>query len=349
MHPQQGMDQLPEHFDDMNLERNNKQVSRGAEMNPNIFNKEPGGLAGNPQGHQGQQANSPSSRIVGPSQTLGVGSQTLDAGHGYLPTPIVPPSGRSPSHPSPHSSLVNHCLDPKTPTRSGSSYLEHISPLRFPTGQPSSRRPSFQSMSNFAHSNMDNTAEGSGGVSDSSGAEDNGGVSTTVGFQNTGGASDSSGTEDSGGVSTTVGFHNIGGASMSVNSQINEGASMHNTSQDIGVANMNDTTQSNAGAVMNVAPDGGQAAPRNIPSQVQLPANRQHATSQRYGSHRTPGGNGLRRMNSTPVMVSRPMFNPSPGVGSVHIPSHPVPTAPTLSAAAVDPANDEANGFFNTL
>ena len=349
MHPQQGIDQLPEHVDDMNLERNTKQVSQGAEMNPNIFNKEPGGLVGNGQGHQGQQAYSPSSRTVGPSQTLGVGSQTLDAGCGYLPTPIAPPSGRTPSTPSPHSSLLNQRLDPKTPTRSGSGYLEHISPLRFPTGQPLGRRSSFHSMSNIAQSNMDKTAEGSGGVSDSSGAEDNGGVSTTVGFQNIGDASDSSGAEDNGGVSTTVGFQNIGGASMSVNSQGNEGASMHNTSQDIGVASMNDPAQSNAGAVMNVAPDSGQAAPRNITSQAQLPANRQHATGQRYGSHRIPGGHGLRRMNSTPVMVSRPMFNPSPGVGSVHIPSHPVPTAPTLSAATVDPANDEANGFFNTL
>ena len=181
------------------------------------------------------------------------------------------------------------------------------------------------------------TAQGSGGVSDNSGSEDNGGVSTNPNFQNTGG------------VSTNPNFQNTGGASMGVNSQGGEGVNMHINSQDIGVASMNDTPQSNAGAVMGVALDDGQGAPRGIPSQTQLPANRQLAMGQGFVYHRFIDRRGLRRMNSTPVMATRPLFNPAPGAGSVHMPSHPAPAAPTPSAGVVDPVTDEVKEFFNTL
>lgn len=347
MHPQPGIDQLSEHLDDMSLERDTHQVSQGAEIKTKMA-KESGDLDQKPgsyynqgdvfnnnmnpsviaqgQGRQGQQVYNTPNPMVGPSQTLGVRSQTLGAGRGTLPTPIAPPTGKSPSHLSPHTSLLNQPLKPATPTRSGSGYLEHISPLRFPHGQGTpNRRLSFSSMSNLAYSNMTNTAQGSGGVSDNSGSEDNGGVSTNINFQNT------------------------GGASMGVNSQGREGVNTHIDSQVIGVASMNDTPQSNAGAVMDVALDDGQGAPRGVPSQAQLPANRQLAMGQGYVYHRFHGGRVLRRMNSTPVMASRPMLNPAPGVGSVHMPSHPAPTAPTLPAGVVDPVTDEVNEFFNTL
>ena len=117
---------------------------------------------------------------------------------------------------------------------------------------------------------------------------------------------------------------------------------------------MNDTIQSSVGASMNVASDDAEATPRGIPSQVQLPVNRQLAMNQPFVHqpfvhHRVHGGGGLRRMSSNPVMASRPMYHPAPGVGPVHMPSHQAPTAPAPPAVYVDPVNDEVNEFFNTL
>ena len=112
---------------------------------------------------------------------------------------------------------------------------------------------------------------------------------------------------------------------------------------------MNDNMQTNAGAAMNVAQDDEQGAPGGI----QLPVNRQFATGQRFAPHPIHGGRGLRRMNSTPVLASRPMYNPTPGVGPVHtpmhMPSHPAPTAPAGAAPIVDAVTDEINEFLNTL
>ena len=151
MHPQPGIDQLSEHLDNMNLERDTHQVSQGTGINPNLAkesgdldqkpssyhnhpdvfnNKVSPSVIGQGQGHQGQQGqqgyNTPNP-IVGPSQTLGVGSQTLEAGRGILPTPmptpIAPPAGKSPSRLFPHTSLPNQGLKLTTPTRSGSGYF----------------------------------------------------------------------------------------------------------------------------------------------------------------------------------------------------------------------------------
>ena len=112
---------------------------------------------------------------------------------------------------------------------------------------------------------------------------------------------------------------------------------------------MNDNTHTIAGAVMNVPQDDEQGAPGDI----QLPVNRQFATGQRFAPHPIHGGRGLRRMNSTPVLASRPMYNPTPGVGPVHtpmhMPSHPAPTAPAGAAPIVDAVTDEINEFLNTL
>ncbi|KAL8793630.1 MAG: hypothetical protein Q9195_003782 [Heterodermia aff. obscurata] len=187
----------------------------------------------------------------------------------------------------------------------------------------------------LAFSILNTTAQGSGYVSDNSGSVNNGGVSANFNFQNAGGAS--------------TGVNNTGGASTSVNTQGNEGVSMHIEPQDIGIANMNDNTQSYASTVMKLAEDDEQGAPHGI----QLPVNHQSPVAHPFTHHRVHVGRGLRRMTSTPVLPSRPMYNPAPGVGPVHrpvhMPSHPAAITPIVPAPDIDPDTDEVNEFLNTL
>ena len=381
MSSQEGSDQLPEHVAQLlKLDENTVGFIENSGSNythRDVFNHHgsPSGINQGYQGHQGHQGQHAFNPVVGSGRTLEVGSQTLGARRGSLPTPIAPPARRSPLQFSPHSSLLSQPVNQTTPTRSGSGYLEHITPLRFPHGQPTpSRRLSFPhgqptpscrlnvpSTPNLAYSKMHNAAQGSGDVIDNSSSEDNGGVSTIIGFQNTGGASMGVNSQGNGGVSVHIDSQDIGAASMSdtiqsnagavMNDTIqsNEGAAMNDTIQSNVGAITNDTIQSNVGAVTNVAPDDAQATPRGIPSQVQLPVNRQLVMNQPFVHHRVHGGGGLRRMSSNPVMASRPMFNPAPGVGPVHMPSHPAPTAPAPPAVYVDPVTDEVNEFLNTL
>ena len=347
MDSKKGIDELYEHFDEL---------QQGSKTNPNVPSREQGALPQQPGiNNKFRDLLSGSSPVLDQGYPEQLGQQV------YIPVPIGPPR-KSPSPPSPPSNLLIQPPNPTTPTRCSSGYLEHITPLRFPKGQPtSSRRLSHRSTSSSAHFSMNNTAQGSRGVSDNSSSEDNGGVSMNFDFQSTGGASTGVNSQGIEGVSIHSGSQNIG-ASMGVSSLGNEGGSMHINRQNIGGTSMNDIMQSNTSAVMNdttpnntrgimnVAPDDEQGMPRGIHSQAHVPVSHQLATGQPFVSPHISGGHGLRRMSSTPVMPSRRMFNPVPGLGSVHRPSHPAPTAPVFpNPPVIDQETDEVNEFFNTL
>lgn len=85
------------------------------------------------------------------------------------------------------------------------------------------------------------------------------------------------------------------------------------------------------------------------PSMAELPSNHQLTIDQQFDPFHAPGGGGLRRMTSTPALMSHSMAMPAPGNTPVHIPSHPAALSQPSPAGVTSPARDEVAEFFHTM
>ena len=129
---------------------------------------------------------------------------------------------------------------------------------------------------------------------------------------------------------------------------------MDQAGQDEGSAGMGNNFQDNAGPSMdptfqyNVG-DGHGAPPRRVPSLAQLPGSHQLTIDRQFDPFHAPGSGGLRRMTSTPALMSHTMAMPAPGNARVHIPSHPAALSLPSPAGVTSPARDEVAEFFHTM
>lgn len=129
---------------------------------------------------------------------------------------------------------------------------------------------------------------------------------------------------------------------------------MNQAVQDEGSAGMGNNFQGNAGTSMDptlqyTVGDGHGAPPRRVPSLAQLPGNHQLTIDQQFDPFHAPGSGGLRRMTSTPALMSHSMAMPAPGNAPVHIPSHPAALSLPSPAGVTSPARDEVAEFFHTM
>lgn len=185
------------HQDPSRLSRQNNEMqlySHQAHFNtlfdPSRYDREPAGFAGSsthfnhnlaPFTHQGSTM---ISQEYGPSNnnTSSISSQYTrpgDRSGSYLalPGPVTPRMRRSNSY---HSHHYNHPFNPTTPTRS--TYLEHISPLRYPGNSQTTpnRHISFQRLPSLFQPSMDNTGQAEGGVNVNTTYRDNADASMDI-------------------------------------------------------------------------------------------------------------------------------------------------------------------------